>query len=116
MGAIFCATEGQKCNQLILLPSPFSPNSLSVVIKAQTHQSLLLGQVLSVLFTALKNLLLSERAQSIPDHPRKFTASSLSTNKSARQNERGALMRLLKLLRRLLAEPQIASLVLAVQP
>lgn len=83
MGAIICATQSQKCNQFILLPSPFSPNSPSAVIKAQTPQFLLLGRVLSVLFTALKNLLLSERAPSIPDHPRKFTASSLSTNKSA---------------------------------
>lgn len=40
----------------------------------------------------LQNLLLSARARSIPDHPGKFTARRLSTNKSARQNERGVVM------------------------
>lgn len=40
----------------------------------------------------LQNLLLSARAQSIPDHPGKFTACRLSTNKSAGQNERGVVM------------------------
>lgn len=54
MGAILRAAESQKSNQLILLPSPFSPNSLSFLIKAQTHQFLLLGTGTGALFNALK--------------------------------------------------------------
>lgn len=40
MGALHYATESQKCNQLILLPSSVSPNSPSVnsLLETQTHQ------------------------------------------------------------------------------
>lgn len=50
MGAVLCARESQKCDQLFSCsPSPFSPSSLSVVLKAQTHQFLLLGRVASAI-------------------------------------------------------------------
>lgn len=92
MGAILRTAKSQKCNQLILLPSPFSPNSLSFLIKAQTHQFLLLGAGTSTLFNAFK----TSFSVLEPDPSLTILGNSqhafLSTNKSAGQNERGVVM------------------------
>lgn len=63
-----------------------------------------------------KKLLLSGGAQSMPDHPRKFTASSLSTKQKCWAEWKGSADAVTEAFWRLLVEPQIAWLVLAAQP
>lgn len=105
--------KAKKCNQLILLPS-FSPNSLSFVIKAQTHQFLLLGAGTSALFTAFKSSFSVQKPDpsltKSPIHPwPSWEIHSTPLIHKQKCGEKGEWWCLLKLSRRLLAEPQIAS-------